>query len=70
MLISQQTLSNCEKIIEKQKDTIKVLETERVRLLNFKENKGKRLDELEQKVTQYQIYEKVNVEKLIQILYK
>lgn len=70
LLITQQTLSNCEKIIDKQKDTIKLMETDKVRLLNFKESKGKRLEELEQKVAQYQAFSKVNVDKLIQVLYK
>lgn len=41
-----------------------------MRLQQFKANKGKRLDELEQKVSQYQIFEKVNVEKLIVVLKK
>ena len=70
LVMTQQSLSNCEKIIEKQKDTIKAHETEKVRLLNFKASKGKRLEELEQKIAQYQIFEKVNVEKILKVLYK
>jgi len=46
------------------------METEKMRLQNFKVNKGKRLDELEQKVAQYKIFEKVNVDKLISVLFK
>lgn len=46
------------------------METENVRLKNFKISKGRRLDELEQKVTKYQLFEKVNVEKLISVLQK
>jgi hypothetical protein len=70
LLSTQQSLSNCEKVVEKQKETLKKMETEKLRLMNFKQNKGKRLEELEQKVAQYQVFEKVNVEKLIQVLYK
>ncbi len=63
--MTQQALSDCEKIIEKQKEHINKVETEKVRLLNFKTNKGHRLEELEQKVSFYEIYEKINVDKLI-----
>jgi len=37
-------------VVEKQRDHINKLDTEKVRLQNFKQNKGRRLDELEQKV--------------------
>ena len=70
LVMTQQNLSNCEKVIEKQREYINKLDTEKVRLQNFKQNKGKRLDELEQKVAQYEIFEKVNVEKLIMLLNK
>ena len=65
LVMTQQSLSNCEKVVEKQRDHIAKLDTEKVRLQNFKQNKGRRLDELEHKVSQYEIFEKVNVEKLI-----
>ena len=65
VLMTQQALSNSEKMVEKQNDTMRKMETEKVRLLNFKASKGKRLEELEQKVAQYQVFEKVNVDKLI-----
>jgi hypothetical protein len=37
LVISQQSLSNSEKMIEKQREHIKKLETEVVRLQNFKQ---------------------------------
>jgi hypothetical protein len=70
LLLTQQKLSNCEKVIEKMKDQTKKMETEKMRLQNFKVNKGKRLEELEQKVAQYKLFEKVDVDKLISVLFK
>ena len=61
-------MSNCEKVVEKQRDHINKLDTEKVRLQNFKQNKGRRLDELEKKVSQYETFEKINVERLIEVL--
>ena len=46
------------------------MDTENTRLLNFKHSKGKRLDELEKKVTQYELFQKIDVDKLIQVLNK
>ena len=70
LVLTQQSLSNCEKVVEKQREHITKLDTEKVRLQNFKQNKGRRLDELEKKVAQYEIFEKINVEKLIAVLNK
>lgn len=56
--------------MEKQKEGIKKLETENIRLMNFKQSKGKRLDELEKKVTQYELFQKIDVDRLIQVLHK
>jgi hypothetical protein len=50
LVLTQQGLSTCEKVVEKQRDHINKLDTEKVRLQNFKQNKGRRLDELEHKV--------------------
>ena len=38
--------------------------------MNFKHSKGKRLDELEKKVTQYELFQKIDVDRLIQVLHK
>lgn len=38
--------------------------------MNFKHSKGKRLDELEKKVTQYELFQKIDVDKLIHVLHK
>jgi secreted Zn-dependent insulinase-like peptidase len=70
LVLTQQGLSTCEKVVEKQRDHINKLDTEKVRLQNFKQNKGRRLDELEHKVAQYEMFEKINVEKLIAVLDK
>ena len=68
LVLTQQGLSTCEKVVEKQRDHINKLDTEKVRLQNFKQNKGRRLDELEPKVAQYEMFEKIDVEKLIAVL--
>lgn len=36
LVLTQQGLSNCEKVVEKQRDHINKLDTEKVRLQNFK----------------------------------
>jgi|TARA_B110001450_G_C17517950_1_gene439302 hypothetical protein len=46
------------------------MQTEQMRLQQFKKEKGRRLEEMEAKVNQYQLFEKVNVEKLISVLSK
>lgn len=70
LVMTQQTLNNTQLIVDKQKDTIKKLDTENTRLMNFKHSKGKRLDELEKKVTQYELFQKIDVDKLIHVLHK
>jgi hypothetical protein len=46
------------------------LEAEKTRLTNFKQQKGKRLDELEAKVQRYEFFQKVDVERLIATMTK
>lgn len=47
LLFTQQSLSTCEKIIEKMQQQLETLQNQRLRLQQFKNNKTKRLDELE-----------------------
>lgn len=68
--MTQQSLNNTQLVVEKQKESIKKLDTENTRLMNFKHSKGKRLDELEKKVTQYELFQKIDVDRLIQVLHK
>lgn len=47
-MLTQEALSVAERTRDKQKEEIVKLETEKMRLMNFKQQKSKRLDELEQ----------------------
>jgi len=43
LIFTQKSLSQCEKIIDKLKDELKMSEQERIRLAQYKQNKGQRL---------------------------
>lgn len=50
LIATQSSMGNAEKQIEDLKDYVSKLESEKNRLTNFKQQKGKRLEELEAKV--------------------
>lgn len=65
LFFTQQSLATCEKIIEKMQSKLETLQNQRLRLQQYKNNKSKRLDELESKVTQMKILENIDLNKLL-----
>lgn len=62
---TQQSLATAEKIIEKCNNQLETLQNQRLRLQQYKDNKSKRLDELESKVRQMEILENIDLNKLL-----
>ena len=62
---TQQSLATWEKTIEKLKNELANLQNQRLRLQQYKDNKSKRLDELESKVRQMEILENIDLNKLL-----
>ena len=65
LFFTQQSLATCEKIISKMQSQLEVLQNQRLRLQQYKNNKSKRLDELESKVRQMEILENIDLNKLL-----
>ena len=65
LFFTQQSLATCEKIISKMQSQLEVLQNQRLRLQQYKNNKSKRLDELEGKVRQMEILENIDLNKLL-----
>lgn len=65
LLYTQQSLAACEKIIENLGGEIYDLSNQKLRLERYKENKGKRLEELEGRIKNLVVMEQVNTDKLI-----
>lgn len=65
LFFTQQSLATCEKIISKMQTELEVLQNQRLRLQQYKNNKSKRLDELESKVRQMEILENIDLNKLL-----
>jgi chromosome segregation ATPase len=65
LFFTQQSLATCEKIISKMQSQLEVLQNQRLRLQQYKNNKTKRLDELEGKVRQMEILENIDLNKLL-----
>lgn len=64
-MYTQQQLSASEKTIQLLKEEIKKLDSERVRLLNFKSSQYERLKELENRCKKYDLSETLNLDKMI-----
>lgn len=65
LFFTQQSLATCEKIISKMQNDLEVLRNQRLRLQQYKNNKSKRLEELESKVRQMEILENIDLNKLL-----
>jgi hypothetical protein len=65
LFFTQQSLATWEKIIEKMQNQLEMLQNQRLRLQQYKNNKSKRLDELESKVRQMEILENIDLNKLL-----
>jgi chromosome segregation ATPase len=70
LMFTQQSLASAEKVIEKLNEEIKKIEADRQRLSKYKVSKAERLKELEDKIKNYEVYENVDTEKLVQVLVK
>ena len=70
LLFTQQTLSSAEKVIEKLQEEMKNLESERERLAKYKNSKAQRLKDLEDRVKKQEVFENIDIEKLIDVLGK
>ena len=65
---AQQEIATQEKIIERLKDDIKQEGREKQKLLQYKNTKSKRLDELETKAREFEVLSSVNLGKILQLL--
>ena len=65
LFFTQQSLATCEKIISKMQNQLETLQNQRLRLQQYKNNKSKRLEELESKVRQMEILENIDLNKLL-----
>ena len=65
---SQYEIATQEKIIERLKDDIKTESREKQKLIQYRLNKSKRLDELELKAREFEVLENVNLHKLLQMM--
>ena len=65
LLFTQQSLSSAEKVIEKLQEEMKKLEAERERLAKYKNSKAQRLKDLEDRVKKQEVFENIDIEKLI-----
>ena len=70
LLFTQQSLSSAEKVIEKLQEEMKKLEAERERLAKYKNSKAQRLKDLEDRVKKQEVFENIDIEKLIDLLGK
>lgn len=55
-------------MIEKLHEEIKKIESDRQRLAKYKVSKADRLKELEDKIKNFEVYENVDTEKLVNVL--
>jgi hypothetical protein len=62
---AQQEIATQEKIIERLKDDIKQEGREKQKLLQYKNTKSKRLDELETKAREFEVLSSVNLGKIL-----
>lgn len=65
---AQQEIATQEKIIERLKDDIKKEGREKQKLLQYKNTKSKRLDELEAKAREFEVLSSVNLNKILGLL--
>jgi Tfp pilus assembly protein PilN len=65
---AQQEIATQEKIIERLKDDIKQEGREKQKLLQYKNTKSKRLDELETKAREFEVLSSVNLGKILALL--
>ena len=62
---SQYEIATQEKMIERLKDDVKAESREKQKLIQYKSNKSKRLDELENKAREFEVLENVDLHKLL-----
>ena len=62
---AQYEIATQEKIIERLKDDVKAESREKQKLIQYKSNKSKRLDELENKAREFEVLENVDLHKLL-----
>lgn len=62
---SQFEIATQEKMIERLKDDVKAESREKQKLMQYKSNKSKRLDELENKAREFEVLENVDLHKLL-----
>ena len=65
---AQQEIATQEKIIERLRDDIKKEGREKQKLLQYKNTKSKRLDELETKAREFEVLSSVNLSKILSLL--
>jgi chromosome segregation ATPase len=65
---AQQEIATQEKIIERLKDDLKKEGREKQKLLQYKNSKSKRLDELEAKAREFEVLSSVNLNKILGLL--
>ena len=65
---AQQEIATQEKIIERLKDDIKKEGREKQKLMQYKNTKSKRLDELEAKAREFEVLSSVNLDKILGLL--
>ena len=65
---SQFEIATQEKIIERLKDDVKAEAREKQKLIQYKSNKSKRLDELESKAREFEVLENVDLQKLLAMM--
>lgn len=65
---AQQEIATQEKIIERLKDDIKKEGREKQKLLQYRNTKSKRLDELETKAREFEVLSSVNLDKILSLL--
>ena len=64
----QYEIATQEKIIERLRDDVKTEAREKQKLIQYKSNKSKRLDELEQKAREFEVLENVDLNKLLTMM--
>ena len=65
LIFTQKSLTQCEKIIDKLKEELKMSEHERIRLAQYRQNKGQRLQELEEQVKKMDVSDHININKVV-----
>ena len=68
LLFTQQSRTKAEKVIEKLQEEMKTVEADRQRLYKYKHSQTSRLKELEDKIKKFQVFDNIDLDKLLHVL--